>query len=45
VPGARALPFDDDVEAGPDEAFVILREFCHLHPPYDASLHMCLPVE
>lgn len=45
VPGARALVLDDGVEPGPDEAFMVGREFCHLHPPYDASLHLCLPVE
>lgn len=44
VPGARALVLAEDVEPGPPEAFMVGREFCHLHPPYDASLHMCLPV-
>lgn len=43
VPGARALILDDDIEAGPGEAFIIDREFCHLHPPDDGSLHMALP--
>lgn len=44
VPGARALVLDETVDPGPPEAFMVGREFCHLHPPYDASLHLCLPV-
>jgi phospholipase/carboxylesterase len=43
VPGARALVLRDDVPAGPREAFLIGREFAHLHPPYDGSLHAALP--
>lgn len=43
VPGARALVLDDHVEPGPQKAFLIDREFCHLHPPDDGSLHMALP--
>jgi hypothetical protein len=43
VPGARALVLDDHVEPGPRDAFLIGREFCHLHPPDDGSLHMALP--
>ncbi len=42
VPGARALhlpaPF-----GGAREAFMVEREFAHLHPPSDGSLHMALP--
>lgn len=45
VPGARALVLAEGVEPGPPEAFMVGREFCHLHPPYDASLHLCLPVQ
>lgn len=43
VPGARALILDDAVDPGPEKAFIIDREFCHLHPPDDGSLHMTLP--
>lgn len=43
VPGARALWLKDDViPAGPD-VFMIGREFAHLHPEPDQSLHMILP--
>lgn len=43
VPGAQALLLDDGVEAGPSESFLTDREFCHIHPPDDGSLHMALP--
>lgn len=43
IPGARALVLTEEVESGPQTAFMIDREFCHLHPPEDGSLHMCLP--
>ena len=43
VPGARALWLRDDVRAGPDQAFMIGREFAHLHPLPEGSLHMALP--
>ena len=43
VPGARALVLDDDVPRGPDEAFLVGREFAHLHPAPDHSLHLTLP--
>ena len=42
VPGALALVFCD-ATAGPAEAFMIGREFAHLHPPPDYSLHLTLP--
>lgn len=45
VPGARALWLRDDVPAGPAEAFMIEREFAHLHPGSDQSLHAALPPE
>lgn len=45
VPGARALWLRDNVPAGPPEAFMIEREFAHLHPGRDHSLHAVLPVE
>lgn len=43
VPGARAFVLDDQAPAGPAEAFQAGREFAHLHPPADGSLHMTLP--
>jgi hypothetical protein len=43
VPGARALWLDETVPPGPDEAFLVGREFAHLHPLPDQSLHLSLP--
>jgi Family of unknown function (DUF5519) len=43
VPGARALWLRDELTAGPREAFMIEREFAHLHPARDGSLHLALP--
>ncbi|HSL69039.1 MAG TPA: luciferase family protein, partial [Longimicrobiales bacterium] len=43
VPGARALWLPDDLPAGPPEAFMVEREFAHIHPLPDGSLHMALP--
>jgi hypothetical protein len=43
VPGARALCLPSEVAAGPPEAFLIDREFAHLHPLPDSSLHLSLP--
>lgn len=45
VAGARALWLRDDVPAGPPEAFMIEREFAHLHPGRDQSLHLTLPLD
>ena len=45
VPGARALWLRDDVPTGPQEAFIIGREFAHIHPMPDGSLHAALPPE
>jgi hypothetical protein len=45
VPGARALWLDEGVPAGPVEAFMVGREFAHLHPGADQSLHAMLPLE
>lgn len=45
VPGARALWLRDDVPKGPSEAFMIEREFAHLHPGEDQSLHATLPAD
>ena len=43
VPGARGLTLPDG--QGPAEAFLVpqVREFAHLHPGYDGSLHLALP--
>jgi Family of unknown function (DUF5519) len=43
VPGAVAFVLDDAAAAGPPEAFQAGREFAHLHPVEDGSLHMKLP--
>lgn len=45
VPGARALVLDEGVPTGPTEAFIVGREFAHLHPAPDHSLHMALPLD
>lgn len=45
VPGARALVLDPGAASGPPDAFLIGREFAHLHPAPDQSLHLALPVE
>jgi hypothetical protein len=45
VPGARALVLAPGEPAGPPEAFLIGREFAHLHPAPDFSLHAMLPTE
>jgi hypothetical protein len=43
VPGALAFVLDEETAGGPPEAFQAEREFAHLHPPHDGSLHMTLP--
>jgi Family of unknown function (DUF5519) len=43
VPGARAFHLDPALARGPSEAFQRGREFAHLHPARDGSLHMTLP--
>jgi phospholipase/carboxylesterase len=47
VPGARAFFLGSGTPRGPREAFIVpdLGEFAHLHPAYDGSLHLALPVE
>jgi hypothetical protein len=45
VPGARALVLAPGEAIGPPEAFLIDREFAHLHPAPDHSLHAMLPVD
>ena len=42
VPGARAFHLPE-AAAAPREAFMVGREFAHVHPPGDGSLHMALP--
>jgi phospholipase/carboxylesterase len=41
VPGARALSLRDTVRRG---EFMARREFFHLHPSYDGSMHLALPL-
>lgn len=43
VPGARAFHLDEEHAHGPRQAFQAGREFAHLHPAQDGSLHMALP--
>ena len=45
VPGARALWLREELPTGPQEAFMIGREFAHIHPMPDGSLHASLPPE
>jgi Family of unknown function (DUF5519) len=45
VPGARALVLAEAEPTGPPEAFLVDREFAHLHPDPDRSLHAMLPTE
>ena len=45
VPGAQALWLAEAVASARPEAFLIGREFAHVHPPYDGSMHMMLPPE
>ncbi|MGH3972675.1 MAG: hypothetical protein ACRDS9_05050 [Pseudonocardiaceae bacterium] len=46
VAGARALVLNPGEARGPAEAFMApeVGEFAHLHPPYDGSLHLVLPI-
>ncbi|MBV8996066.1 MAG: phospholipase [Pseudonocardiales bacterium] len=46
VPGARAFILGCGSARGPREAFIVpdFGEFAHLHPGYDGSLHLALPV-
>jgi len=45
VPGARAAVLAFGCAAGPSDAFMAEREFCHIHPESDGSLHLNLPPE
>jgi Family of unknown function (DUF5519) len=42
-PDTRALCLPDSAASGPPEAFIDGREFCHLHPPAEGSIHLTLP--
>jgi len=44
VDGARALTLDTSSPGGPPEAFMVGREFCHVHAQGDFSLHATLPL-
>lgn len=43
VPGARALVLEAAAARGPETSFMVGREFAHLHPAPDESLHIVLP--
>jgi hypothetical protein len=43
VPGARAFQLAESFAKGPPEAFQCEREFAHIHPHHDGSLHLTLP--
>jgi phospholipase/carboxylesterase len=44
VPGARAFHLPQS-SSTVHEAFMVGREFAHIHPAHDGSLHMTLPPE
>jgi hypothetical protein len=44
VEGARALVLDAGLAAGPTEAYLLGREFCHVHAHGDFSLHATVPL-
>jgi hypothetical protein len=44
VEGARALTLVPGTTGGPAEAFMVGREFCHVHAQGDFSLHATLPL-
>jgi hypothetical protein len=45
VPGAEALWLPHSHAHGCTESFMIGNEFAHVHPAYDGSMHLMLPVE
>jgi hypothetical protein len=45
VPGAEGLWLTETPENRCEEAFMAGNEFAHVHPPYDGSLHLMLPVK
>lgn len=42
-PDTRALCLSGSAASGPPEAFIDVREFCHLHSTVDGSVHLTLP--
>lgn len=42
VPGSEALWLNEDIACNCNNGFMIGREFAHIHPAYDGSLHMAL---
>ncbi|MFQ5913483.1 MAG: hypothetical protein ACE5JS_09895 [Nitrospinota bacterium] len=45
VPGAEALWLTEEKGPHRGDAFMIGKEFAHVHPPYDGSMHMALSQE
>ncbi len=45
VPHARSLFIPEGIGTGPAEAFQRGREWAHIHPHHDGSLHLTLPKE
>jgi len=43
VPGARAIFICSDCAGGPPSSFIKAREFGHIHPVHDGSIHITLP--
>ena len=43
MPGSRAFVLDDSTPTPVSEVFMVAREFAHIHPFYDGSLHMVMP--
>ncbi|OUS05407.1 hypothetical protein A9Q96_11705 [Rhodobacterales bacterium 52_120_T64] len=44
VPGAEALWLPHDHAHGCKESFMLGNEFAHVHPHYDGSMHLMLPI-
>ena len=43
MPGSRGFVLDDSTPTPVSEVFMIGREYAHIHPSYDGSLHMIVP--
>lgn len=43
LPGSRAFMLDNSTPTPASPVFMVAREFAHIHPPVDGSLHMVLP--
>ena len=43
LPGSQAFVLDDSTPTPASAVFMVAREFAHIHPPVDGSLHMVLP--